>query len=142
LVTPAGAAGMTDNHPTSVFYDGTSGYWSIVNTDGAAMPAFIAFNIFIPPDSRSPFTIVSSGLNIAGNTVYINDQRTHHHPEAALLVTQIKTAVSNHNIGVKYDPVQAEWGIMNEDGAAMANGMEFNVLVLTPNKVYLPLIKH
>jgi hypothetical protein len=106
------------------------------------MPAGMAFNIFIPPDSMAPFTVVSSLSNTAGSTVYINNSRTNHHPEVALLATQVKTALSSHNFGVKYDPIQAEWGIMNEDGTAMAAGMQFNVLVLTPDTVYLPLIKH
>ena len=50
---PGGGAGVYDNHPVGVRYDGEREKWAIFNEDRAAMPEGAAFNVAVSQSTES-----------------------------------------------------------------------------------------
>ena len=51
---PGGGAGIYNNYPTDVFYDGDVEQWAIYNRDGAPIPEGAPYNVFVPSGAGQP----------------------------------------------------------------------------------------
>lgn len=124
--------------PLGVWYDSSNHEWGVFREDGGSMPANMAYNVLAVPASQvssSVFVQTSTSANTSGDFTLINSPMTNGNPNARLQVTQNWNPNGSggrynpHNIGVWYDSAAGEWGIFNEDLAAMQTGLSFNVLV-------------
>ena len=81
------------------------------------------------------FVHVATAANIVAHQTFIDNPLTNDKPLAVVLVTQnwspggVAGANHNHYIGVVYSNTRKQWGIYNEDGAAMTVGDAFNVII-------------
>ena len=75
LVTPNWSPwNVYDNHPVGVWYNSSTGHWSIFNEDLAAMPAHAAFNVIaISASSLNVYTLNSGSASRVGDSVYTID---------------------------------------------------------------------
>ena len=144
---PGGLGGVDDEHPIGVYY--VSGQWTIFNQDHVAMPVGAAFNVFVPtprPGVGVFVQMAATGVNIGGHITYIDNALTNGNPNAIIVVTPNwnppggSGIYDNHPIGVFYFSTIHQWGIFNQDHAAMPNGAAFNVYVVANRKLYLPLV--
>jgi hypothetical protein len=85
----------------------------------------------------SHFVQTATPSNTAGDYTLINNGATNGNPNAILFVTPNYNAggvcgcsYDGNPIGVWYDSSAHEWGIFNENGAAMSIGEEFNTVVV------------
>ncbi len=91
----------------------------------------------LPPAGSlgTQFVHVATAANIDVHQTFIDNPLTNGNPGAYLFVTQnwspggIAGANHNHHIGVVYSNTHNQWGIYNEDGAAMTVGDAFNVFI-------------
>jgi hypothetical protein len=134
-LNPGGVGGTLDDHPISVYYDGSK--WRIFNQDGVAMPVGAAFNVIIPTASAGVFVHTATAGSITGSYTDIDNALTNGHPNAIVFITPDWNpggvcggcAYNNHPIGVFYNG--NKWAIFNQDLAPMPVDVAFNVFVLT-----------
>ncbi len=132
---PSGVGGIYNNQAIGVWYG--LGKWHILNQGTAAdMPVGASFNVLIPPPGANVFIHKATSGNIFGSSTFIDHPLLNGNPNAVFLVTQnqkpggVDGAYNNHAIGVWYDSAQNKWAIFNEDGVAMPDDANFNVMVL------------
>jgi hypothetical protein len=127
-----------EQYPIGVWYDNSNHEWGVFREDGGTMPANMAYNVLAVPANQvnsSVFVQTSTSANTTGDFTLINSPATNGNPSARLQVTQSWNPNGSggrynaHNVGVWYDSSAGEWGIFNEDLAAMQTGLSFNVLV-------------
>lgn len=126
---PNGAAGITNNAHTGIFYDGNAARWKIFNQGRQALPANAAFNWW---KSTSMLRHTADVTNIPAGLMHvtrINGLLTiHRDPNQILIVTQRWDGVYNNRaVGVWFDTGSQRWHIYNEDGAPMLTDAKFNV---------------
>jgi len=93
----------------------------------------------IPPASSLgvQFVHVATAANSVWDTTLIDNPLTNGNPNAIILVTpnwnpgNVVGTPDDRPIGVFYNGTRAQWGIYNEDGAAMPPGAAFNVIIPT-----------
>ena len=132
--TGVGVRGVSDQTGAGVEAVNSSGLGPALRISGAIqVPYFIQF------DNQTPILIWKSALwNIGGynnDSTFIDDSMTNNDPTAFLILTHnffasYPQAANNHPVGVYFDGGRGQWAIFNEDGAPMAEGMAFNVLVI------------
>ncbi|HXW33300.1 MAG TPA: hypothetical protein VEJ87_01895 [Acidimicrobiales bacterium] len=110
--------------------------WVVFREDLDDLPVGESFDVLaVPSTSASAFVQTATSSNVTGNATLIDSPLTNHKPDAVIQVTQdfspggFGGTVNPHTVGVVYDTAAKEWGIFNEDGAAMTIGASFNVLV-------------
>jgi hypothetical protein len=122
----------------------------VVRADRGTPPGVGSRNLKSQGDSGlQPFTIPAAGsigiqfvhiattANIDAHTTIIDHPLTNGNAGALLIVTPnwtpggVNEPYSNHHIGVFYNFNKSQWGIYNEDGAAMSVGNAFNVMIAT-----------
>jgi hypothetical protein len=127
-----------ESAPIGVWYNNSLHERATFREDVGAMPAGEAYNVLVVPPNKvgtSVFVQTSTTANTAGDFTLINNPLTNGQPAVRLEVTQnwdpggVGGVYNNHNIGVWYDSAASEWGVFNEDLAAMPVGVSFNVLV-------------
>ena len=138
--------GTYNTHPIGVWYNSGEAQWAIFNQDYAAMPEPTAYNVLARNSDERTFVHYASTLNITANWTTIDHPLANDNSGAALLVTQnynpgdVIGARNAHEIGVWYIASSGRWAIYNQDKAEMPLGAAFNVLVMSPIRVYLPLV--
>jgi hypothetical protein len=144
---PGGVGGTYNDHQVGVWYNDLGGQWAVFNEDDVDMPADAAFNIYVPISTTNVFVHEATAGNSLGNSTYLNHPLLNDKPSARLLVTQnwnpgggLGGVYNAHNIGVWYDTSLGQWSIFNQDGANMPDGASFNVLIVEPVRVFLPLV--
>jgi hypothetical protein len=120
---PGGGFGVYNDHPISVWYDGS--HWTIYNEDFAAIPANAAFNVEV-----SPFgSFVHVAMSTTGDASYFTN------PLAAPAGAH---AVITHNFGPHfvYDTKHTgvyygigTWAVFLEDRTAMIPNAAFDVFI-------------
>jgi hypothetical protein len=151
FVTPNFSPGGNDtgnynDHPIGVWYNSGEGKWAIFNQDYAEMPEEVAFNVLARSSGPNAFVHYASALNIVGNWTTIDHPLANDKPGAVLLVTQnynpggVGGVRNAHEIGVWYGSSSGRWAIFNQDMEPMPPGAAFNVRVMDPYRVYLPLV--
>jgi hypothetical protein len=144
---PGDVGGTYNDHPVGVWYNDLGGQWAVFNEDDVDMPADAAFNVFVPISATNVFVHEATAGNSLGNSTYLDHPLLNDTPSARLLVTQnwnpgggLGGVYNAHNIGVWYDTSFGQWSIFNQDGANMPDGASFNVLIVEPIRVFLPLV--
>jgi len=134
--TPDGVCGcVVEQYALGIGYLGAPiNQWVAFREDENNLPVGESFDVLVvPSSSASAFVQIATDSNIVnGDTTLINSPLTNGKPKAVIQVTQNYTPeeVNNpHTVGVVYDTAVKEWGIFNEDGAALPIGAAFNVLV-------------
>jgi hypothetical protein len=75
----------------------------------------------------------ATATNSAGDYTTLDSPYTNSQPGAVLMVTQLAYGfITDHNLGVWYDPYLGKWTIFYQDGASITAGMQFNVNIVTP----------
>jgi hypothetical protein len=127
---------VEEQKPFGVWYDSSRGRWAIFNEDGSTMNQLRSFNVLVVPKAgKSVFVVRAKSSNTIGNRTLINSPLTNARPGAVIQVTQDFNpgnsggSFNDHQVGARYFPALKRWGIFNEDGAAIAAGVAFNVLV-------------
>ena len=75
----------------------------------------------------------ATGVNVSGNSTYLEHPMLDRQPSAWLLATPVWNpggaggVYNNHAIGAWYDSGRERWAIFNQDGAAMTVGAAFNI---------------
>jgi hypothetical protein len=139
LVVPStdrgNARDATYDHNIGVWYEGLNEKkWAIFNQDRAAIRGGAAFEVVVPPASKS-FVHYASPDNSSSNSSYLDNPLTNGEPNAMLSVTQNwnpeggRGVYNDHPMGVVYDQDVQKWAIYNQDGTLMPNGAAFNVAV-------------
>jgi hypothetical protein len=143
FVTPNYSAGgvcgcVAQTIPFGVIYNVFGGaMWSLVNLDqNTAIAAGSTYNILVvQKSSGSVFVQTATTANTLGGATYIDSPKTNGNPNAKLLITEnldpggTNEFNSNHPVGAYYNSSLQKWGILNEDGASMAVGAHFNVMI-------------
>jgi len=136
--TPGGVCGCAAvTKPLGVWYDASVGDWAVFNEDGTNMPSDPSFNILIvQKPSASAFVQRATPANTVGGATLMNSKLLNGNARAIIQVTPVwnpggtSTGVLDPNaVGVRYYGAKKKWGIFNEDGAAIATGAAFNVMV-------------
>lgn len=112
-----------------VQYESASGRWLIVNQDGSAITAGDTFNIAVMSPANNNFIHTSTAESVKSNWTLLDHPSLNNRPNAQVLVTP-RTS-HNHTVGVWYLNNTGRWAILNLDQAAFAQGVEFNVVVLS-----------
>jgi hypothetical protein len=129
---PGGVLVTFDQHHIGVFYNSIRGQWGIYNEDGVNMPVGAVFNVIIP--TAGVFVHTVTGVN---NYTTFNNVLTHGKPNAIVFVTpnynpgNVGGTNANFPIGVFYDNILSDWGILNQDLTVIPANAAFNVFVLT-----------
>jgi hypothetical protein len=145
FVTPNYSAGgvcgcVAQTIPFGVIYNLFGGaQWAIANLDeNTDIAAGSTYNILVvQKSSGSAFVQTATTANTLGGATYIDSPKTNGNPNAKLLITEnldpgsANEFVSDHPVGAYYNTTIKKWGILNEDGASMAVGAHFNVMVGT-----------
>jgi hypothetical protein len=128
----AGSGEVANPHPLGVEYDPPSARWRVVNLDGAPMPAGIAFTVYWQAESGSAFAHEAAAPNLAGAATALFHPLLDGNPCARPQVQAVRLdgGANPHPIGTTFDAASGRWRIENRDGAAMAAGSTFHVLVL------------
>jgi hypothetical protein len=95
-------------------------------------------NVYI--ESTNPpatwLTVTSSAANVVGDRLILDHPYLNARPSVPLFVSHVRNPVSlavarewNHPIAVQYNSARAAWTIRNLDGAAMPQGLGFNVRI-------------
>jgi hypothetical protein len=143
FVTPNYSAGgvcgcVAQTIPIGVVYNLFGGaQWAIANLDeNTTIPAGSTYNVLVVQKSnKNVFVQTATTANTLGGATYINSSLTNANPNAELLITEnidpgsANEFDSNHPVGAYYNTTLKEWGILNEDGASMAVGAHFNVMI-------------
>lgn len=135
---PGGLGGVYNNHNIGVWYDGYRGKWAIFNQDGTPIPNGASFNIVNESSSYYPhyFVQTATSSNISGDSMFLNVSSINGVNGHKLLVTPVWNpngvggVFENHPIGVWYDSYTGQYAVFNQDGAAMAPGVSFNIWIL------------
>jgi hypothetical protein len=132
---PASGQAVYDPHTIGVWYNTSTGHWSIFNEDGAPMPSAAAFNVVVyaASDNLEFYTVTSS----SGNTAYdytnlTSDWAVNGGLFAIHRYTPCNyrgcTSLFNHNLGSWYNAGAGHVSIFNEDDTTMPYGVTFNVM--------------
>lgn len=137
--TPGGECGCVgDTVPVGVIYNVFGGQlWAIANLDeSTTIAAGTTYNVLVvEKSSKDVFVQTATSANTLGGATYINSPLTNDKPDAQVLVTAnidpggANGFVSDHPVGAYYNSTLKKWGVLNEDGASMAVGAHFNVMV-------------
>jgi hypothetical protein len=102
--------------------------------------------VLVAAADSDTFVHTATAANITLNYTLIDHALTNETPNAIVLATQnwnpggVSGTYNDHPIGVWYSNSAQKWSIFNQDTlASMPDGADFNVMV-TFNRVYLPLI--
>jgi hypothetical protein len=132
---PAGSTGQYNNHPVGVWYNDTLHRWGIVNQDGAAMVAGLAFNVIFGYSVPHTFCWPINIGNTTANYSEMNIPDINADPGAVIILTHYAWGgaapgtLDNHNVGVAYDIPSARWRIYTEDGTNLQTGNTYCGLV-------------
>jgi hypothetical protein len=134
---PSGSAYLQG--PVPVIYDGTSpaGTWGTIDFAmndeyGNETKVLARVNVYIVSGEPPPtwFRVASDRRTIRLDSLVLNHQFLNGNPSAGVFVMhQGADRPWNHPLGVTYDKVLQRWKIRNEDGAAMPEGLWFNVRI-------------
>ncbi len=136
---PGGSAAIYDTSAVGVWYNASSGKWSIFNEDGATMPVGIAFNYAV---GGGAFVHRSTTANTQNISTFINNSRTNGRPGALILTTHNWNPgnsggqYNDSALGVWYSAPMQRWAIFNERDKAFPTpfnivvGTAFNVRIL------------
>jgi hypothetical protein len=126
---PSAPGGIYNNHPTGVYYTGST--WAVYNEDKQGMPTGAAFNVAIgSKGARAAFSHTAAAGNSSGDYTDLDNATTNGHPGALLFVTPTwhNSVYNARNIGVWYH--EGKWSIFNQDEtSAIPAGASFNVVV-------------
>jgi hypothetical protein len=130
--------GCTCPHSLGVWYNTSTGHWSIFNEDVTAMNPAEDFNVLVFPNTVSvgastPVTVVSVSATVAGDYTNLPFDGGVPPTQAYIITPNWNPpgqccVYHNHNVGVWYNASVREWAIFNEDLAAMPVGVSFNLL--------------
>lgn len=129
------ANGVYDPHPLGAFYDTTAQKWAIFNEGSIdPIPQGAAFNLLVDSSIINGVVLhTSTASNTSGNHTSIDESsQLSSSPQAVVFVTPNFNpagqggAYEPHNLGVSYQ--DGQWAIFNEDNAAMATNLSFNVI--------------
>ncbi|MFP4345287.1 MAG: hypothetical protein ACLFU8_11385 [Anaerolineales bacterium] len=86
------------------------------------------------------FLHVATADNTSLNSTYIDHPLLNDDPNAIVIITKNANAggsfggtINERVIGVWYDSVPGKWAIFNQDGATMAVGTDYNILIPDPS---------
>jgi hypothetical protein len=136
---PGGGAGIYNNHPIGVWYDGS--HWAVFNQDLAAMTTNAHFNISILRYRTDLAVHTATAGNTSGDYTLADLPSANGNQSAIVLATQnwnpggAGGTYNNHEIGVWYSTSDSKWGPFNEDVATMSTGPSFDMLVTGPTTV-------
>lgn len=131
---PSLGAGIYNDHPIGVWYDGPRGRWAIFNQDLAAMPVGAAFFVNGGRPSENFVVLRCVAANIRSNSCYIDNPYAN--SDALVFATSNWNpggsggVYNNHRTGVWYDGSAGKWAVFNQDRIAMPPNAAFNVLIM------------
>jgi hypothetical protein len=134
---PEGDAGLYDSSPIGVWFNPTRHRWAIVNLNGAAMVAGLAFNVMFDYANPNSFCHPTTPGNTSGSYSVMDSSVVNGKPDEILIMTHLigygttPGSLYNHNVGVAYDNPGGHWRIYNEDGTSMGTGRTFCFLDVT-----------
>lgn len=133
---PAGAPGVYYPAPIGAFLNepvpGGPSYAYLVGPD-VELPYGAAFNLLTVRGGVGAPSCISSHSsaedNILGNVTFLDQPALNGHPDAFVLVLPFAfpSPLTPANVGVYYDSSRSQWGIFNEDLAAMPLSRWFTV---------------
>jgi len=131
---PAGAPGTYYAAPVADFVlvtapgDPTLAYLGSAHPAAVEMPLGAAFNLLtVRGSSGCLYHHVSTLDNILGNVTFLDEPALNGNPWAFVLVLPSGGLANPGNVGVYYDDFRLQWGIFNEDLAAMGTNTWFTV---------------
>jgi hypothetical protein len=124
LRNPGGStSGTLWNHPTAVSYDSQLGRWTIVNTDGAAMPTGLGFGVRYDPAAELYCT---PGVPGAYYSITLLNDAAYDNPYATILVTPIDGAARTPAVAYR----APHWVLVHSDNSGMQGATCYNVKVI------------
>lgn len=128
--------GVTNAHPTGVWYDANrGGRWAIFNQDLAPMPKDAVFGVIIQEDAGEAFVHRARPANTTDNATYLDHPLADENPAAVLSVTPNWNPgggpglYNDHLAGARYDAGERRWAVINQDLDPLPRNAAFNVLV-------------
>ncbi|MEM6455676.1 MAG: hypothetical protein AAF772_11320 [Acidobacteriota bacterium] len=135
--SPDGVPGPTDPHPLAVSYSAFADQWTVTHLDDATMPVGQSFNVLVQdldPDGVTPaFVHEATAGSLSFSITYIDHPQLNNAPGSLLLVSQDVTppaTVNPRRVGILYDVIRRQWGIINQDDTNMPLGARFHVFAL------------
>ena len=128
----AAGPGQYNPHPLATRFNMEQKRWTIVNQDGAPIPAGLGFVIQAFASSKLAFVHTATAANVAAHLTYLDHPELNGRPSATLLVTpRVLNGVARnlHPVGVFYDGSRSRWAIFNQDMAPLPIGFEFAIAI-------------
>lgn len=128
--------GVDNPHPIGVFYSSSSGRWSILNEDIAALPLGAGFNVLVAPPSRSFVHEATSANTVASTTLLLGYQLLPLEMSTRFFVTHNRTPDGQPSGPLVEHPLRSQfffssgeprWSIEVTLSETMPLGAEFNV---------------
>jgi hypothetical protein len=123
---PGGAAGVYNNHTTSVGYFSPS--WFVLNNDFGAISVGAAFNIYSQDPSPNAFVHTAAPGNSVGQWTILDHPLINGISCALIHVTPLSGAHGDTSFDVYFDAATQRWYLFNHD-LPMAPGASFNVVI-------------
>jgi hypothetical protein len=132
---PGSSQGVFDNHNLGVWYNTSTGHWSIFNEDGTAMPSSAAFNVVVyaSGDNLEFYTVTSTAANTMNNYTNLSSDWAVNgglyaiHRFTPCFYRGCQNYL-NHPLGSWNNLAAGHVSIFNEDDAPMPYGFTFNVM--------------
>lgn len=138
--SPPGGPNIYNPHNIGVWFNWSTGKWSIFNEDKASMKVGLAFNYRV--GGKAFVHTATAGSIEYGISTYLEHPDLKGRPNAAILVTHnwnpggSGQIYNDSALGVWYDTLQKRWAIFNQrdkgrnNRLGMQEGTAFNVLIL------------
>jgi hypothetical protein len=143
--------GAVDNHNVGVAYDSGTARWRIYTEDGSVMPTGQTYcGLIVSQYANAWMHIVTTGPGGNGefNYTWLDNPATNHNLHALVFVTHnlgptSGMLASNHALGAWFSGTinGGAWSIFNQDLAPVADSDYYNVFVIDPNIVFLPMVR-
>jgi hypothetical protein len=128
----AGLPFTSNPHPLAVGFDDAAQRWRVDNAGSAMLPMFVALDVYWQDESGNAFAHQAAAANLAGAATVLAHPLLDGNPCARPFVQTVRAEglANPHPIGTVFDAASGRWRIENRDGAPMAGGATFYVLVI------------
>jgi hypothetical protein len=121
-----------DAHPIGVWFNSSTGRWTIFNEDLKAMPLGVSFEVLFLANASGPgwsnFHFTATVANSHSDFALIDNPLTNNNTRASIEVTQLWQGTYNpHEVGIYYNQFYRQWAVFNEDQTPIPAGAVFNL---------------
>jgi hypothetical protein len=130
---PASTGGTYFDAPASIYFDGTSGHWNIVQFFHGPFEPNASFNVYVPKGNDVAYRHRVTTDNQGVNYTVLDHPSLNGNPSATVLVSHLANTSggigAQETFGVWYNTTTSRWNIYNQDLSAIPVGWNFSVII-------------